>query len=380
MAKIPGPEESAATNPRPWSVDLTKSDWKQLRWRSGIRRTPAVVLCLILGIVLKQPLAGVVAAGAALSTGLGGYRPIFGTRALGVILTPLIIALSAYVGTLVGGSAWLNPLTVAVWGAVFALLTIHDDHVGWLAMQGTVALVVATAFPGHPMQALERALALAAGGALQGVFLFLCWWAQGISFHEAEEPDAEPDAPVGPGLPWNFAETLNLRSLATRYAVRVALTMVAATETARHLPLHNSYWLPMTTIIVLKPDFYRTYSSGVQRVFGTLLGVIAASLIAHFFHPDRTWLIALVGGFAFLCFALLKVNAVSLAAALTAYVVCLIATTGLPAGTVTVHRLINTALGCGLALVSRMVGISSLAYFFRHEAPAAPEAPAKTSG
>ncbi len=64
-----------------------------------------------------------------------------------------------------------------------------------------------------------------------------------------------------------------------------------------------------------------------------------------------------VGVFSFGCFAFLKVNAMLFTAMLTAYVVFLIAITGLPETMITWHRLLLTALGCILALGSRFIGM-----------------------
>jgi uncharacterized membrane protein YccC len=148
------------------------------------------------------------------------------------------------------------------------------------------------------------------------------------------------------------------------YAARVSLTMIVAVEGAGALHIQNGYWLPMTTVIILKPDFYRTYSGAIQRVTGTLLGVTIASLIAHLFHPTLMWLIMLVAIFAFNCFAFLKINPITFSTALTAYVVFLIAMTGLPETTITGHRVILTTLGSALALSSRIVGRTPILSLF----------------
>jgi uncharacterized membrane protein YccC len=141
--------------------------------------------------------------------------------------------------------------------------------------------------------------------------------------------------------------------------------MMIAVEAGRALHIQNGYWLPMTTVIVLKPDFFRTYSGAVQRVVGTFMGVLAASLVAHIFRPSPAWLMVFVAVFSFGSFMLVKVHPILFSAVLTGYVVFLIAFTGLPEAQITWHRLFLTALGSALALLSRALAYSSIARMFR---------------
>jgi hypothetical protein len=342
---------------------LAGFDWTQVKWAAAACRVPALVGCLLLATPFHDPAAGVVAAGASLSVGLVGNRRISGSTVLAMAATTVVMAFSAWIGTLVGASHWLCPLVTALWGLAFAFLTIHDEDLGWIFMQGVICLVIAEGFPNHGYAALGRGLAVGIGGASQigmlGVVEFirlrLPWKIKDLEIE---------DVPVRAYNWHQLFESMKSLSAGWKYALRVSLTMIAAVELAGVLHLQNGYWLPMTTIIILKPDFYRTYSGAIQRVMGTFLGVMVASLIAHLCHPNAAWLFVLVAVFSFGCFAFLKINPISFSAALTAYVVFLIATTGLPEKTITGHRLILTALGSGLALGSRFLGHETVLRIF----------------
>jgi hypothetical protein len=351
------------------SLNLTTSDWTQARWGAALRRVPALLLILGVALAFHQPAAGVVSAGASLSVGLVLKRQVAGSSWWAMITTSLVMAFSAWVGTLAGASPWLAPLLTATWGLAFAFFAVHDDDSGWIAMQGVITLVIAIAFPSHGYAALDRAAAVLIGGMVQiAIVLVLSIVRDHLGFG-ASKSIAEGKQPASRGYKWNdFFRSFTLFSAAWKYAVRVAITMIIAVEVARFLGIQNGYWLPMTTIIILKPDFYRTYSGAVQRVAGTFVGVSVASLIAHLFHPGVDLLLVLVAIFSFGCFALLKVNPILFSAALTAYVVFLIAITGLPETAVTGHRLILTALGSALALGSRFLGYNSVRVLLR-EAP-----------
>ncbi|HEY0257445.1 MAG TPA: FUSC family protein, partial [Candidatus Methylacidiphilales bacterium] len=88
-------------------------------------------------------------------------------------------------------------------------------------------------------------------------------------------------------------------------------------------------------------------------------------------QPTPVWLLLFVAIFSYGGFYLVKVHPVLFSAALTMYVVFLIAFTGLPETSITGHRLLLTALGSLLALASRAVGYHMFLRIFRQE-PAGP--------
>src|ERR1700743_2952118 len=95
------------------AFDLPAPDWPQAKWGPALIRVPALLLLLGAGLWTGQEAIGVIAAGAGLSTGLVGERKIAGSSGLAMVVAVLVIALSAWVGTLSGASAWLN-LTVTM--------------------------------------------------------------------------------------------------------------------------------------------------------------------------------------------------------------------------------------------------------------------------
>ncbi|MGA2420314.1 MAG: FUSC family protein, partial [Candidatus Acidiferrum sp.] len=69
---------------------------------------------------------------------------------------------------------------------------------------------------------------------------------------------------------------LALGSSAFRHAVRLAV-MVATADALGHAlsniyDWHRPYWMPMTVVLVLKPEFTTTFSRGLLRIVGTIAG------------------------------------------------------------------------------------------------------------
>ena len=70
-------------------------------------------------------------------------------------------------------------------------------------------------------------------------------------------------------------------SVFTRHAIRVSALFVLATAIAQLDPLNHSYWIPLTVAWITKPDFAGTTLRVVERVLGTLIGVIASALLIY---------------------------------------------------------------------------------------------------
>ncbi|MDE1171821.1 MAG: FUSC family protein [Verrucomicrobium sp.] len=358
--------------PHPLAVDLTSYQKGNYQWRAAFLRVPALALALAIGHGCGQPAAGVLGCAAALSAGFGGMRQVRGSRLLAMMWTVGTMAAAAWLGTVCGHTHGAALAVTALGGFVCGLVVVYNDDLGWIAIQGVIALLLATNFPSYGEMGAARSVAILAGGALQVGVLLLLWRFLGISRRGPEEGGM----PVPP-QPWReawaeFRQSWVFTSVAFRYALRLALTLMLAIGLARYLGLQNGYWLPMTTLLVLKPDFYRTYAMGVQRSVGTLLGVGLASVIAEWLAPGPEAAMGLAVGFGLLVYALQKVNMVLFCMMLTSYVVFLISLTGMAEGEVTVHRLINTVLGCGLAMGSRFIGLRLLRWRGKRLVPSGP--------
>jgi len=65
----------------------------------------------------------------------------------------------------------------------------------------------------------------------------------------------------------------------TRHAIRVSAVFALATVIAQFDPLNHSYWIPLTVAWITKPDFAGTTLRVVERVLGTVIGVVASALL-----------------------------------------------------------------------------------------------------
>ena len=145
---------------------------------------------------------------------------------------------------------------------------------------------------------------------------------------------------------------LTLDSAVFRHAIRLMLCVAAGDAYGRVLHPYRAYWIPMTIVIVLKPEFAITFSRGVLRVVGTLAGLALATALFHFLPIQVSTEIALIALFTFLMRWIGPSNYGIFGVAISALVVLLLAVAGISPKEVIQARATNTVLGGVFALAA----------------------------
>src|SRR5882672_12076976 len=142
---------------------------------------------------------------------------------------------------------------------------------------------------------------------------------------------------------------LNLQSAAFRHALRLAVCLAFGAAVGRMFESQRSYWIPMTTVLVLKPDFTTTFSRGILRIVGTMAGLLLATALFHFLPIHTATEIALIGLFTFLARWIGPANYGIFGVVISALIVLLISITGVAPKEVIAARGINTVIGGAFA-------------------------------
>jgi uncharacterized membrane protein YccC len=142
---------------------------------------------------------------------------------------------------------------------------------------------------------------------------------------------------------WGF------QSISFQHAVRLAIGVGAAEAVAIGTGLPRGYWLTVTTGIILQPYAGATVERAIQRVAGTLVGVLIAATITALVHVPLALTIVLFP-LTVLTFALRPISYGYFVLFLTPIFVLL--AEGLRSDPqLAVYRLVNTVLGGVLATV-----------------------------
>jgi uncharacterized membrane protein YccC len=143
---------------------------------------------------------------------------------------------------------------------------------------------------------------------------------------------------------------LNLQSAAFRHALRLAVCVAIGDAAGRMFESSRSYWIPMTIVLVLKPEFTTTFSRGILRIVGTVVGLLLATGLFHFLPIHTATEIALIALFAFLMRWVGPANYGVFGVTVSALIVLLLTITGVSPKDVIQARGLNTVIGGVLAL------------------------------
>ncbi|ACU53253.1 protein of unknown function DUF893 YccS/YhfK [Acidimicrobium ferrooxidans DSM 10331] len=136
------------------------------------------------------------------------------------------------------------------------------------------------------------------------------------------------------------------------HGARVAATLVVAVALAASLPVAHRYWLPLTVIFVLRPDFTTTLRRAFARSMGTVIGVGLVTALLALTHPSTVTLAAASVALAGLAIATQRANYLLFSFAVSSLVVVLLAFTGAPALGLAIDRSVYTVLGSLLAVMA----------------------------
>lgn len=140
-----------------------------------------------------------------------------------------------------------------------------------------------------------------------------------------------------------------------RHAIRVSAVTAGGYLLGTLLPYGHGYWAPMTAVMVMRPEFSRTYERSVARFGGTVVGVFVATVIVQTAHPGVGLSAALAVACALLMYLLMRTGYSVGQACVSAYVVFLLGMAGDDWSQTVLERLVLTLGGGLLAMISYAV-------------------------
>jgi uncharacterized membrane protein YccC len=145
------------------------------------------------------------------------------------------------------------------------------------------------------------------------------------------------------------------QSPAFRHAVRLAVMLPIAEGASHLLPGQRGYWVTLTVVVVLKPDYAATVERGLARVLGTGLGVLLAGLLIVAVHPLGALVAVLVALLAWSSYLVFSASYALYSFSLTSLVVMLLSPTGGTSLVVVGDRGLDTLAGGVIAMIGYAV-------------------------
>jgi hypothetical protein len=316
--------------------------------RQGLFAAIPVGALVLVDIELDLPVSGALATGALLA-GFVAFDAPPRARAVWQLLTAPFIGIGAALGALTGETAWLAVLTMLLFASVGGVLVVVSPRAGIAGMTCVLALVIAQGIALRPDQAPIALLLGTAGAAIQTLFALTS------SIGVPPEGRVHPIAGTKAALR-TIRANLTLRSRGFRHALRwsTALAVGVALYHALQLGEHG-YWIPLTTLFVLKPEAGLTWQRIAMRAVGTVSGLAIATPLAMAigsFPVAEAMAMTVAAGF---CFALLAIEYALFTFCITSFVILLAHSLGQSAWQAADQRGIGTALGIAVATAAFVV-------------------------
>ncbi len=320
--------------------------WCQTRGAAleAIPAVPAVAVILSAGVATHHAPAALIAAGGAMSIGFGAYKKVEGSPLPATVLATIGCALAAVAGSLLGHSLATLTIATLVAATLSSFFASVNEGPRWIAMETTIALLIAGTFPATPLGALARGGFILSGGALQLVTI------SGIQRLLGTAP--HPLWPLLPGRPYFHDIATKTRHELDRNLVHALVSGAAVAASlllSRALGLPKSYWAPMTTLIVLKADYRSIGYRGTWRLVGTLVGGLLAGLLV-FAHLDTPASLTLTIVLLYLTYVLHNAHYGLFVGVMTAWLVVMLGLGQHVQASVAWQRAVFTVLGGVLAM------------------------------
>jgi len=149
-------------------------------------------------------------------------------------------------------------------------------------------------------------------------------------------------------------DNFNIESGIFRHSIRIAVVGVAGYSLGLYLNLFNPYWILMTIIIIMRPNYGLTKERFKDRTIGTIVGAAFSFLVIYLFHSPT-----LYGALAILCYttglSMVQRNYKAAAAFITMHVLFLYALLNPEVFSVIQYRILDTIIGAGLAFLGSLV-------------------------
>ncbi|MFI6443867.1 FUSC family protein [Kitasatospora sp. NPDC050543] len=157
--------------------------------------------------------------------------------------------------------------------------------------------------------------------------------------------------PALPARLRSLAHDLLLTGNPWRQGVRLALCVGLAQALVSLVPVPRSYWVPLTVVLVLKPDFGSVFSRAVLRSIGTAAGLVVAA-VALAVVPRGGWEVPVVAVLAAALPVVSRRNYALQTAVITPLILIFTDLLGHQGVRLVAPRMLDDLIGCAIVLLA----------------------------
>lgn len=149
-------------------------------------------------------------------------------------------------------------------------------------------------------------------------------------------------------------DNFSFQSVIFRHSLRLAVVSMFSFVVGEYLEVHNPYWILLTVIVIMRPNYGLTKTRAKERTIGTLIGGAVALGVVFVVHSVVVY--AVLGVVSFLlAFTMIQQNYRAGAALITLNIVFIYALLEPDIWNVIQFRVLDTAIGAGLATLGNIL-------------------------
>ncbi len=315
----------------------------QLKWRRPLLSAVVTAILTAICIAGGEPKLAFPLAVGAWFAGVADTGEAIGDHWRSMLWTTVWISMGALLGGLTSEIGYVELLTVAA----IAFACGFAGAIGPRgALNGLLMLVVYAVFAGAPTSdrgAVQTALVVVLGGVIQVIIAIL----PTVLRHPRALRSTRAPAD---GLLTRLRSHTSTDDMFLRHAARLAIAMVAATAVSNATNWPHEYWIPMTVAWMTRPDKDGTSTRVVERILGTLAGILAAAILIDGLDKGPYVLAVIIGCGVFVSLVFLQANYALAVVGLTTTVIALFTLLGEPVSGTAPYRIAAT-LAAGVITV-----------------------------
>lgn len=148
-----------------------------------------------------------------------------------------------------------------------------------------------------------------------------------------------------------IVQNFSLNSTLFRHSLRFTVAILFAYILGTLLGIHNGYWILLTIVVIMRPNYGLTKERSKDRIVGTLIGAVIAIGIVLITQNTIVYSVLAIISLT-MAFALIQQNYKSGAALITLNIVFVYSLINPNALEVIQYRVIDTVLGAGIAVIA----------------------------
>ncbi|MDX1543748.1 MAG: FUSC family membrane protein, partial [Christiangramia sp.] len=151
-----------------------------------------------------------------------------------------------------------------------------------------------------------------------------------------------------------LATNFNFNSAIFRHSLRLSLVVLIGYLMGSYFSVQNSYWILLTIVVIMRPNYGLTKQRTRKRIIGTLIG--GALAIAIVFLTQNSTVYAILGLLSLtLAFSLIQRNYTTAAIFITLSIIFIYALLKPDVLDVIQYRILDTLAGAGLAALGNLI-------------------------